>query len=105
MNRKNITIKWRAIVVLGAILLFAVLLIIRLYFLQIVDGDYYSNKADRQYLGPNNDVFDRGSIYFTSRDGSEIAVATLKTGYKIAVNPSVIKNPEAIYNNLAMEVD
>jgi cell division protein FtsI (penicillin-binding protein 3)/stage V sporulation protein D (sporulation-specific penicillin-binding protein) len=105
MNKKNITIKWRAYIVLGTILLFALILIVRLYFVQIVDGDYYSAKADRQYLGPNSDIFDRGSIYFTSRDGSEIAAATLKTGYKIAVNPSIINNPEAIYNNLNMEVE
>jgi cell division protein FtsI/penicillin-binding protein 2 len=70
-----------------------------------MNGEYYSQRADRQYLGPQKNIFDRGSIYFTSKDGDKIAAATLKTGYKIAINPSIINNPEAVYNNLNMIMD
>lgn len=103
--RGNRLIKWRGNIVLGGIIIFAVLIIFRLYTVQIVNADYYATRADRQYLGPNRDVFDRGSIYFTSKDGDEIAAATLKTGYKIAINPSVITEPEDVFNNLALDLD
>jgi cell division protein FtsI/penicillin-binding protein 2 len=105
MNRVNRTIKWRAITIVVLILIFALILLAQLYRVQIVNSSYYSDRADRQYLGPRRNIFDRGSIYFTSKDGDEIAAATLKTGYKIAINPSIIGNPEAVYNNLSMYLD
>jgi cell division protein FtsI/penicillin-binding protein 2 len=104
-RKKNQTIKWRAITVMTLVFMFAIVLIGQLYRLQIMNQTYYSDRADRQYLGPRRDIFDRGSIYFTSKNGEQIAAATLKTGYKIAINPSIIENPEAIYNNLSMHIE
>lgn len=77
----------------------------RLYFLQVVNKDYYRDRADRQYFGPQKNIFDRGSIFFTSIDGSEIAAASLKIGYKLAINPSIIEHPEDIFNILSFELN
>lgn len=82
------------------IIAFSLLLISRLYFLQIMEGDSYSNKADRQYSSTSKKIFDRGSIFFTNKDGSLVSAATLKSGFIIAVNPEILKNPEEVWQKL-----
>ncbi|MBI2025315.1 penicillin-binding protein 2 [Candidatus Kaiserbacteria bacterium] len=79
-------------------LIFAALgIIVRLYFVQIVNGEEYSLKADRQFSANSGGLFDRGSIYFTRKDGSLISAATLSTGFLVAINPQVLADPEAVY--------
>jgi cell division protein FtsI/penicillin-binding protein 2 len=88
-------------VVLAAIVLAAVLVIIRLYFIQVVHGDDYTQKADRQFASGGSGLFDRGRIYFTEKDGTIISAATLATGFLVAINPQVLTNPEAAYAAIA----
>jgi len=57
-------------------------------------------KAERQYISPTNNIYDRGSIYFQSKDGTLISAATLKSGFKLAIDPSKIKDSEATYEAL-----
>lgn len=73
----------------------------RLYFVQIVYGEDYSLKADRQFAAGGSGLFDRGSIYFTRKDGTLISAATLATGFLVAVNPQILKDPEAAYEAIA----
>lgn len=63
--------------------------------MQIVSGENYSTKADRQYLKPSSSVLNRGTIYFTAKDGELVTAANQKTGYLIAINPSVLSEPES----------
>lgn len=86
-------IRW----VLAGIILVAFLIFIRLYFIQIVHGKEYALKADRQFTSSSSGLFDRGSIYFTDKDGTEISAATLSTGFLIAINPQTLIDPEAAY--------
>ncbi|TSC70953.1 MAG: cell division protein FtsI (penicillin-binding protein 3) [Parcubacteria group bacterium Gr01-1014_46] len=79
------------------IFLFALVLIGRLYFLQIIESDKYLNKADRQYQSTSKNVFDRGTIFFQNKDASLVSAATLRSGFIIAVNPEVLKDSEAVY--------
>src|ERR1035437_1526222 len=83
------------------VFLFALLIIVRLYFLQIVDHNFYLNKADRQYMSSGSSLFDRGSIFFQNKDGDLISAATLKSGFIVAVNPEVLQNPEDVYQKLS----
>lgn len=83
------------------VLAIALLLLVRLYSVQIVNGDKYADKADRQYMKPNSTVFDRGSIFFTAKDGNKISAAGLKTGFTIAIKPSAIKDAEAAYSAIS----
>jgi len=78
----------------------ALLLVARLYFLQVVHGDEFADKADHQYMRPASYVFDRGSIFFTSKDGSQISAATTKDGFLIALNPQKITDPNSICSSL-----
>ncbi len=86
--------------VLAFIFLAALIILIRLYFVQIVHGQDYSRKADRQFASGGSGLFDRGSIYFTRKDGTLISAATLSTGFLVAINPQTLKNPEAAYDAL-----
>ncbi len=82
-----------------AVLVFAALLIaVRLYFVQIVHEQDYAQKADRQFASGASGLFDRGSIYFTSKDGTLISAATLQTGFLVAINPQTLINPEAAFS-------
>ncbi|MBY0328916.1 hypothetical protein K2Q02_02380, partial [Patescibacteria group bacterium] len=64
-----------------------VVIVIRLFGLQIVDGEEYRERAERQYVTPTGSVFDRGNIYFTDKEGTSIAAATIENGFKVAINP------------------
>ncbi|MHB1316234.1 MAG: peptidoglycan D,D-transpeptidase FtsI family protein [Minisyncoccota bacterium] len=87
---------------LSLIVVFIALFIIgRLYVLQISEHDLYAEKADRQYAYSSVGVFNRGAIYFTSKDGTEVSAATLKTGFTVAVNPQILKNPEGVFEKLS----
>lgn len=87
------------IVALG-FLLFTGILIARLYSLQVVNADVFREKADRQYSNPVQKVFNRGSIYFTSKDGELFSAAALQSGYTLAINPSLITDDEGTYSKI-----
>ncbi len=89
--------RFRFIAICG-VLIFVVLLY-RLYTLQIVRHDYYTNEADRQYTSVS-DSFDRGSIFFKDKNGVLVSSATLLTGYYMAIIPKEIEHPEDVYNLL-----
>jgi len=103
--RRAIRSKLRIISLL--LLAIALLLITRLYFVQIVYGNEYSLRAERQYISSSNELYDRGSIFFTRKDGTLLSAAGLATGFTIAINPTLIKDPEATYVALSafMPVD
>jgi len=71
-----------------AILIFAGVLAFSLYTTQIVNGRSYAEKADKQYIKPKATLFDRGTIFFASKDGTRAAAATVQTGYLIYMNPT-----------------
>lgn len=85
----------------SVILLVALVVLFRLYFLQVVHGETYSSKAERQYVNTNTTAYDRGDIYFESRTGEISPAAMTRSGFTLAMNPSIIKEPEKIYQQLS----
>jgi cell division protein FtsI/penicillin-binding protein 2 len=77
-------IRVRIRIVAVCVLLFASLLFVKLYSLQIVHYQDFADRADRQYQRPS-DAFNRGTIYFSDKDGGLISAATLKTGFILAI--------------------
>lgn len=57
----------------------ALVLIGRLYFLQIVHGDSYAAQANSQLVLPRAPLLDRGTIYFSDKTGAQSIAATLET--------------------------
>lgn len=98
MNLSSFKIRIRIVSVL--IFVFAGILITKLFFVQIIHKNLYTVRADRQYATPSSDIFDRGSIFFSKKDGSLVAAATISSGFKLTLNPKKITDPEALYQNL-----
>ncbi len=82
------------------IILGALIFIGNLYLIQIVHTEDYRNKADRQYVKPNQSVFDRGTIFFQTKDGDRIAAATLQSGFTLSINPKLLKNDADVYEKI-----
>lgn len=83
----------------------ALILGAKLYFVQVVYGDEFNDRADRQYVQTTRDLFNRGSIYFTDKNGRNVSAATLKTGFVLAINPRLIEDAEAVYEQLSPHVE
>ena len=59
-------------------------------------------KAERQYVAGVN-YFDRGSIFFTAKDGTLVPAASIKTGFILHINPTLLgvrSNLETIYETV-----
>ncbi len=93
INKKIIFFS-RVFIVLG------IIFCIKLGWLQIIHGTDYVRDADRQYITPKSQIFDRGTIYFTKKDGTQVSAATIKNGFKIAVNPKTLTDANGLYEQL-----
>ncbi len=82
------------------IICFALILVGKLYTVQIVRGDAFQEKAQHQYVATAT-YFDRGTIYFSPKEGALIPAATLKNGLILAINPQLLSKVSDI--NLAYE--
>ena len=85
------------------IILFALLLVGKLYFVQMIQGDELKARAEHQYVAGIN-YFDRGSIYFTTKDKAIIPAANVKLGFVLSINPNKLieyqENLEDVYIKL-----
>lgn len=82
------------------VFLFACILIFKLFYISVIHKDEYSERADRQYATPSGDMFNRGDIFMTKRDGSFVSGGTVISGFKVAINNKLITEPEALYKSL-----
>ena len=82
--------------------LVALLIFAKLFFVQILHHSEYVMEATNQYVAQGDGLFDRGTIYFTQKDGTLVPAATLITTYKLAVSPQDIKagDRDAVYQAL-----
>lgn len=78
----------------------AALLIVRLYFVQIVHGGQYSRDAMGQYTESAPETTHRGSIFFTEKDGTQVAAAVMQSGWRIAIDPQLLSDPQSVYDQL-----
>ncbi|MEI8130024.1 MAG: penicillin-binding protein 2 [bacterium] len=91
----------RLIIVLSAIGLFALLIIAKLFSLQIIHGEQFSERANRQYAPSSTASFDRGKIFATAKDGSLVELASVTQGFKLAIVPNELVDKEGTYKALS----
>ncbi len=84
-------------IITGVVLCIALVLLGRLYHIQILTNEQYEALGERQYVHTVRDLYDRGSIYFTTRDGEWVSAATVKSGYTLSIDPTRIADPEETY--------
>lgn len=84
----------------GAFLCVALIFIAKLYLLQVLQGAQFREKAERQYMRPNDTLYDRGSIFFTMKDGSLVSAAGLKSGFTVVIHPAEIQDAGFLFSEL-----
>src|SRR3989338_1862837 len=94
----------RVRIIAAFFVLVAILLILRLYFVQIVHGEEYRRDATGQYVESAPDTEERGSIYFTAKDGTLVAGAVMQTGWRIAIKPAEIADALAVLDALNVHI-
>ncbi|MBP9749321.1 MAG: penicillin-binding protein 2 [Candidatus Pacebacteria bacterium] len=100
-------VQFRIQLLFAGILVLFLLLVWRLYQLQVVHGADYREAATQQYVRTSSNIFDRGNVYLTQRDGSRVAAATVMSGYMLALHPSQIEDSLRTYDSLntVLELD
>jgi len=91
---------FRIRIITGVVLFLALILLGRLYQIQVLDHRDYLARAERQYVHTVKDLYSRGSIFFTTKDGEKVSAATIQSGYLLAIDPSRIDNPEDVYQKI-----
>lgn len=79
----------RISILYALVVLFALIFASKLFFLQVIQSEKYVEQASNQYISPVANIFNRGNIFFA---GGVFSAATLKSGYTVAINPSLLKN-------------
>ena len=90
----------RALVLSWIFILGAGFLILRLYFVQIVNGDKYERDALGQYREASPDTENRSDIFFKKKDGELVAAAGMQTGWRIAIQPKNLTGANEMYEKL-----
>ncbi|MDB5224889.1 MAG: hypothetical protein JWO43_511 [Candidatus Adlerbacteria bacterium] len=94
MNKRFVgRIRWLALLFVAV----AFTVVGRLYLLQIVHGKDYLVRANAQFTLPQDPLIDRATIYFSAKDSTPIIAATLEEGFSLALNPTKITDPEALW--------
>ncbi len=96
--RKDAVLRIR--IITGTVLAIALLLVGRLYYIQLYDHKTYVERAEQQYVHTVQDLYDRGSIFFTTKDGDHVSAATIQTGFVLAIDATRITDGEAVYTAL-----
>lgn len=91
----------RSRIILLGIIVFSLILTAKLFLVQVVHNNAYSESADRQYATSSGNIYERGTIFFESKDGQLISVAVQTTGFKLAINPGKIIDVEDVYEKLS----
>lgn len=84
--RKSAIIRIR--IITGFVLVLAAILIARLYFIQLYSHEDYLKKGEQQYVHTVRDLYERGSIYFTTKDNERVSAATIQAGFVLALDAS-----------------
>ncbi len=98
---QNSTVNQKRIrIITGVVITLGILIVGKLFILQIIKGESYRAEAEKQYITPRGNIFDRGTIFFSTGKGATVAAATIETGYKVAIVPAKIIDPEKTFEIL-----
>ncbi|MAQ59516.1 hypothetical protein CL638_02310 [bacterium] len=98
MKRRELILRIRFLT--AGVIFIAVLIGIRLYNVQIHNASAYQDKAERQYVHTARNLYSRGQIFFTTKDGEMLSAASIQSGYVLAVNPQHVTDVDAFCSSL-----
>ncbi len=99
MNTKSFQARIR--IVAFFVFSLACILVTKLFFIQVIHKDAYAERADKQYATPVGDIFNRGNIFFSKKDGTLVAAGTVMSGFKVAIRAKDITDPELAFSLLS----
>ncbi len=79
----------------------AIVLVARLYQLQIIRGDDYARKAEGQYMEAVTDEAPRGEIFFRKKGGERVAAALMQNGWRVAMDPRALEDVDDALQKLS----
>ncbi|HRH31649.1 MAG TPA: penicillin-binding transpeptidase domain-containing protein, partial [Candidatus Paceibacterota bacterium] len=79
----------------------ALLIVARLFYIQVVHGKAFKEDADAQYTAPKSATVDRGTIFFSKKNGQQISAASQMSGFKMALVPDNITDAQAAYKAIS----
>ncbi len=85
----------------GVVILLGALFLVRLYFLQVVHHDDFDREAQSQYVATMPNLYARGNIYFTDKNGKRVSAASVGTGYVIAIVPKLVDSPQRTFDAIS----
>lgn len=96
--RKSAILRIR--IITGVVLFLSLVLVGRLYQIQIMDHKEYIAKAERQYVHTVKELYSRGSIFFMTKDGEKVSAATIQSGYLLSIDPTRIEDAQETYEKI-----
>lgn len=91
----------RARILSALFIIGAAVILVRLYFLQVVHGSEYRTQALQQYVESSPEAENRGSIFFTDRNDTLVAGAIMQAGWRVAINPEELADPDRTHDALS----
>jgi len=90
--------------VIAFVIIIPILIAGKLFLIQVVHSESYTQRAERQYVTPINSIFQRGNIYFSRKEGDHVSGATVISGFKVVANPKKILDIEKTYELLSQVI-
>ncbi len=84
----------------GIAVVFVLVCVTRLFYVQVIQGESYSQKARNQYVPLVTPVFNRGSVFMRSKNGEMTPFASLEEFYTLAIKPDFLRDAEKTYTIL-----
>lgn len=78
----------------------ALILVGRLYQVQVMQHEQFIARGEQQYVHTVRDLYTRGSIFFTTKEAEYVSAATIQGGFVLALDPSSITDPQRLYEQL-----
>ncbi len=79
----------------GAVLAVGIIIILKLGLVQIVQAKEFKDLAERQYVQDDPNRFDRGTIFFETKDGNKVSAAVTYSGFKVVADPYKVIDAKA----------
>lgn len=90
MSEKNKLIHNRINIFVLVIFLVFILILAKLFYIQIIHGAEYKRAGENQYFYDTGENFDRGSIFFTNKNQTFSPAVAMSNEYDIALDPKTI---------------
>lgn len=91
----------RISIMVGVCFLFVGIIAVRMFFLQVLDHDYYTALAADQHKLTKELIPERGNVYLTDTAGGKYPIALNRELYMIFAVPDLVENPDETTKKVA----